>query len=63
MIPTSNFEIRVKARANNIDLWQLAEKMNISESTMTRWLRKELSDEKKAIFENAINAIIAERSV
>lgn len=62
MIPTANFDIRVKACANNISLWQLAEKMNISESTMTRWLRKELPDEKKAIFEKAINAIIAERN-
>lgn len=51
-----NREIREEAKNNGVMFWQIAERLNISESTMTRKLRKELTDEEKT----KISAIIAE---
>lgn len=52
----TNTDIRLKAKANGVPLWKIADKLNISEPTMTRKLRKELSDEEKT----KIIGIIAE---
>ncbi len=52
----SNTDIRTEAKENGVPFWKIAEKLNISEPTMTRKLRKELSDEEKA----KIRDIIAE---
>lgn len=52
----ANDDIRMEAKKLGVKLWQIAEKLNISEPTMTRKLRKELSDEEKA----EIRAIILE---
>lgn len=38
----ANMEIREKAKASGVRLWQIAEKLGISEPTMTRKLRHEL---------------------
>lgn len=51
-----NTDIRLKAKENGVPLWKIAEKLNISEPTMTRKLRKELPDEEKT----KIIGIIAE---
>lgn len=51
-----NKDIREAARVNNVKLWQIADVLKISEPTMTRKLRHELSDEEKA----KIYAIIEE---
>ena len=40
-----NNDIRTKARENGGYLYEIAEKMNISEPTFNRWLRKELSED------------------
>ena len=42
-----NNDIRTKARESGVYLYEIAEKMNISEQTFNRWLRKELSEELK----------------
>ena len=42
-----NNEIRTKARENGVFLYEIAEKLNISEPTFNRWLRKELSENLK----------------
>ena len=42
-----NNDIRTKARENGVYLYEIAEKMNISEPTFNRWLRKELSEDLK----------------
>jgi len=34
-------------RKGKIPLWRIAEQINCSEMTLTRWLRKELDPEKK----------------
>ena len=52
----SNLDIRTKAIEAGVKLWQVAEKLGISDSSLSRKLRKELSDEEKA----KIKDIIAE---
>lgn len=52
----NNKDIRLRARGSGVALWRVAEKMNISEPTLSRKLRHELSDEEKA----KIYAIIEE---
>lgn len=48
----ANTDIRTNAKKKGVRLWEIANAMNISEPTMTRKLRKELSqDEKQAIFD------------
>ena len=42
-----NNDIRTTARENGVYLYEIAEKMNVSEQTFNRWLRKELSEELK----------------
>ena len=42
-----NNDIRTKARESGVYLYEIDEKMNISEPTFNRWLRKELSEELK----------------
>ena len=52
----SNLDIRTKAIEAGVKLWQVAEKLGISDSSLSRKLRKELSDEEKT----KIIGIIAE---
>ena len=42
-----NNDIRTKARETGVYLYEIAEKLNISEPTFNRWLRKELSEDLK----------------
>ena len=44
----SNRDLRKSAKDNGVALWQIADKLNISEPTMTRKLRRELSAAEKA---------------
>ena len=43
-----NRDIRDYARVKDVRLWKIAEKLNIVDSNISRLLRHELSDEKKA---------------
>ena len=52
----ANADIRSAARAAHVPLWMIAEHMGISEPSMTRKLRRELSDAEK----NALLSVIAE---
>ena len=46
----SNSDVRTKARENGVRLWEIADKLGISEPTITRKLRHELpADEKQRI--------------
>ena len=47
MSKMNNQEIRKYAKSKNINLWEIAKYLNISEPTMTRKLRVELSEEEK----------------
>ncbi len=42
-----NKDIRAYAKENNVFLWQIAKAIGISEPTMTRRLRSELSEQEK----------------
>lgn len=43
-----NDKIRNAARAAHIQLWKIADEMGVSEPTMTRWLRKPLTESQEA---------------
>lgn len=49
-----NTDIRIKAKENGVYLYEIAEKLAVSEPTFIRWLRKELSEDLK---EKALAAI------
>ena len=57
----SNEDIRTKAQQNNVYLYEIAEVLGVSEPTFCRWLRKELSDAKKADVYAAIDIIAEQR--
>ena len=44
----NNQEIRKVAREKNVNLWEIADELKISEPTMTRKLRHELAEDEKA---------------
>lgn len=47
-----NLDIRFAAKETGVRIWQIAEKLQISDCQMSRKLRKELTDdEKKRIYE------------
>lgn len=43
----ANEDLRSAAKAKGVRIWQLAENLNISETTMAKLLRHELPNEKK----------------
>lgn len=53
----ANIEIRQKMKANFIPQWKIADFLGISEMTLMRWLRKELTEDKRIKVEQAINAL------
>lgn len=57
---TANLELRRTAKANGVSLWQIAEKLGISEPTMTRRLRFELPKEEKNKIIGIINELAKE---
>lgn len=58
----ANQEIRQAAKKFSVSLWEIADFLQISEPTLFRWLRHELSDEQKNTFFKAIEAIRAEKA-
>lgn len=55
-----NQEIKQAIKAAGVKQWQVADKCGVSEFTFVRWLRYELTEERrKAIFE-AIEAVTRE---
>lgn len=56
-----NEKIRQLAKKKRIALWEIAAKIGISEATITRWMRVQLSAEKESLILNGIHEIAAER--
>lgn len=56
----SNSDIRERIKSAGIYQWQLADQMNISETTLCRMLRKELPDDKR---EKVLEAIERAKAV
>lgn len=56
-----NEDIRAMARQKKVYLYEIAEVLGVSEPTFIRWLRKELSENKKADVRAAIDIISEQR--
>ncbi len=56
----ANKVIRSTAKCKGIKLWQIAQKIGVSESTMTRWLRMPLSTKREAAISKAIEELAKE---
>jgi hypothetical protein len=51
----ANQEVREALQNKGMKQWELADMLGISEFTLTRWLRKELTEEEKEQLLKAIN--------
>lgn len=58
---TSNQMLRDEMKAGQIKQWEVAEYMEISEFTLSRWLRKELTAEQKVKVKRAIEQIMKQK--
>lgn len=56
-----NQDIRTAAKTKSVFLWEVAERLNISEPTMTRKLRRELPAEEKQRIFSLIDEIAEEK--
>lgn len=56
-----NVDIRTTARIADVKHWEIAEVLGVSEITFSRWLRKELSADKKEKIKQAIKQIVESR--
>ena len=56
----ANADIRKAAKEAGVSLWELADYMNISEPTLTRKLRRELSEDEKCDLIIDIGEIVEE---
>ena len=57
-----NNDLRETARKSNVTLWQIADKLRVSEPTMTRKLRHELPEEEKQKLLETIKQLSKEAS-
>lgn len=57
----NNTDLRKSAKDKGVALWQIADKLNISEPTMTRKLRRELPAAEKAKIMSIIDDLSAEK--
>ncbi len=58
-----NNDVRVAAKENGVYLYEIAEKLAVSEPTFIRWLRKELDEPTKRKALAAIEQIRREREI
>ncbi len=57
----ANTDIRTTAKEKKVRFWEVAEYLKISEPTMTRKFRRELSEREKKYFLDIIDDIAAEK--
>lgn len=53
----ANEDVRRAARAAGVPLWRIAEALQVSEPTLTRWMRTPLPDDKRDRIMKAIPAL------
>ncbi len=53
----TNERIRKELKKDGVYLWEVAQALNVSEATITRKMRSELSAQDKRAFEDAIRTI------
>lgn len=51
----ANEKIRKAVKDNGMYIWQLSEVLDVSEATITRWMRHEMPDEKQTKIIEKIN--------
>ena len=56
-----NIEVRNAIKNSGLKYWQVADALNVSDSTFTKWLRKELDPEKKVAVLKAIDTLKGEQ--
>ena len=56
-----NTDIRAASKQSGVRIWEIADRLNISEPTMTRKLRRELPAEEKQRIFSLIDEIAAEK--
>jgi len=56
-----NSEIRNAIKNSGRKQWQVAKACGVAESTFVRWLRDELSEDRKAMILSAINELKSEQ--
>ena len=56
----NNKEIRNAISSSGLKYWQVADALNIADTTFTKWLRKELDPDKKAAVMKAIDKLKTE---
>lgn len=56
-----NKDIRELAKNNNVFMWEIAKKINLSEFTLSRHMRDEMTNEEKEQMYLAIYEIVQER--
>lgn len=56
-----NQELRTYAKEKGVCLWQVAQALGISEPTMTRRMRRELSQQDKQAMRDIVDALAAEK--
>ena len=52
-----NKDLRDEMRIANVRQWEVAEAIGVSEMTMVKWLRRELSDSKKVLIREGISKV------
>lgn len=58
---TANKEIKVRAKARGVLLWEIADKLDLTDSNFSRKLRREFSDAEKQHIFVLIDQIAAEK--
>ena len=61
MFKKANADIRVFAKEKGVRQWEIAEYLKISEPTLIRKMRKELSEKEKAVYFDIIEKLAAEK--
>lgn len=56
-----NKDFRTYAKEKGVCLWQVAQALGISEPTMTRRMRRELSQQDKRAMRDMVDALAAEK--
>lgn len=57
-----NMDLRFAAKTARVPLWQIGEKLGVTEVTVVRRLRRELSPEQKQVYLKIIQDIVTERA-
>lgn len=56
----ANEDLRAYSDKRKIPQWQIAEGFGISDTTLCKWMRRELAEEKKAKYREIVDSIAAE---